>query len=297
MDRLEGVWIKYTDLPLPDGYIEDRCYRCTTSLYNFRNGCFRLLASKYEIVFLSMELGLGRVEREYYDGFSVLYDPKNDTRWGFRETKKKEKKDKPGSFVPMITKLAVYVDRFNKHMGSDFKVKVKDNGELIGLISEVHHGLVTSYWLHKYREEYSGGWACIYANIKSLFKKAMINKVTCYGERLLSKKAYLSALREYEEERDALEAEMERIRERNREEGEGDMPEVPEKASDRQEGGDHYKKHAIQPIEFITKNNLGFCEGNIIKYICRHEDKNGLEDLKKAKHYIDLLIESKYNGG
>ena len=63
---------------------------------------------------------------------------------------------------------------------------------------------------------------------------------------------------------------------------------------DTQIGGEHYKKYAIQPVEFITKNKLGFLEGCVIKRICRYEDKNGLEDLKKAKHEIDLLIELKY---
>ncbi len=46
----------------------------------------------------------------------------------------------------------------------------------------------------------------------------------------------------------------------------------------------------IQPVEFILKNRLGFCEGNIIKYICRWQLKNGREDLLKARHYIDILI-------
>ena len=63
---------------------------------------------------------------------------------------------------------------------------------------------------------------------------------------------------------------------------------------DVQVGGGHYKKYTIQPVEFITKNKLGFLEGCVIKRICRYEDKNGLEDLKKAKHEIDLLIELKY---
>ena len=67
-----------------------------------------------------------------------------------------------------------------------------------------------------------------------------------------------------------------------------------ETALDTQIGGEHYKTHAIQPVEFITKNALGFLEGCVIKRICRYEDKNGLEDLKKAKHEIDLLIELKY---
>ena len=66
-------------------------------------------------------------------------------------------------------------------------------------------------------------------------------------------------------------------------------------ALDVQVGGDHYQRFKIQPIEFIMKNDLDFCQGNVIKYICRHDFKNGLEDLKKVKHYVDLLIELKYN--
>lgn len=65
-------------------------------------------------------------------------------------------------------------------------------------------------------------------------------------------------------------------------------------AQDRQVGGDHYKHLPIQPTEFIIKNGLGFCEGNIIKYICRHKKKGGLSDLEKARHYLDLLIELEY---
>ena len=58
-----------------------------------------------------------------------------------------------------------------------------------------------------------------------------------------------------------------------------------------QVGGDHYKDKGIQPIHYIHANNLGFCEGNIVKYVTRWRDKNGLEDLLKIKHYVDLLIE------
>lgn len=68
--------------------------------------------------------------------------------------------------------------------------------------------------------------------------------------------------------------------------------EVP---SETQVGGNHYKDYAIQPIEFIQANNVPYIEGNIIKYVMRHRKKNGIEDLKKAKHYIDLLIEYEYN--
>ena len=53
----------------------------------------------------------------------------------------------------------------------------------------------------------------------------------------------------------------------------------------------HYKDYKIQPVEFIMKNNLNYCQANAIKYITRYKDKNGIEDLNKAKHYIDLLID------
>ena len=65
-------------------------------------------------------------------------------------------------------------------------------------------------------------------------------------------------------------------------------------ALDTQVGGGHYKEFKIQPIEFVMKNNLNFCQGNVIKYVCRYKDKNGIEDLKKAKHYIDLLIQLEF---
>lgn len=58
-----------------------------------------------------------------------------------------------------------------------------------------------------------------------------------------------------------------------------------------QVGGSHYKGFVIQPVEFIYKNNIPFVEGNIIKYVCRHREKNGIQDLQKARHYLDMLIE------
>ena len=66
-------------------------------------------------------------------------------------------------------------------------------------------------------------------------------------------------------------------------------------ALDKQVSGSHYKDLAIQPVEFIHKNNIGYLEGNVIKYICRHKTKNGLADLQKAKHYIELLMELEYD--
>jgi hypothetical protein len=64
------------------------------------------------------------------------------------------------------------------------------------------------------------------------------------------------------------------------------------KSYKKQVGGNHYKKYKIQPVEFIIKNNIGFVEGNVIKYILRFKDKGGIADLEKAKHYIELLIDS-----
>jgi len=62
-------------------------------------------------------------------------------------------------------------------------------------------------------------------------------------------------------------------------------------AMTKQVGGDHYSKLAIQPVEYITANHLTYLQGNIVKYITRYKDKNGLEDLQKAKHYVEMLIE------
>ena len=65
---------------------------------------------------------------------------------------------------------------------------------------------------------------------------------------------------------------------------------------DLQVGGDHYKSMKIQPAKFALENKLDYCQANAIKYICRHASKNGKQDLEKAKHYIDLLIEHYYGG-
>jgi len=68
-------------------------------------------------------------------------------------------------------------------------------------------------------------------------------------------------------------------------------------ASLTQVSGSHYSKLSIQPIDYIVKNSLSYMQGNVIKYITRYKDKNGLEDLRKAKHYIDLIIEQEYGDG
>ena len=71
-------------------------------------------------------------------------------------------------------------------------------------------------------------------------------------------------------------------------------PLLKQDALDKQVGGDHYKNLEIQPIEFIHRNDLNFCQGNIIKYATRYKSKNGVEDLKKVKHYAELLAKLEY---
>ena len=63
----------------------------------------------------------------------------------------------------------------------------------------------------------------------------------------------------------------------------------------KQIGGSHYKKYKIQPSRFINDNKILFAEGNAIKYICRHQDKGGKQDLLKAIHYIQMIVERDYN--
>ena len=63
----------------------------------------------------------------------------------------------------------------------------------------------------------------------------------------------------------------------------------------KQIGGAHYKKYKIQPSRFINENKILFAEGNAIKYICRHQDKGKKQDLLKAIHYIEMIIERDYN--
>lgn len=63
-----------------------------------------------------------------------------------------------------------------------------------------------------------------------------------------------------------------------------------------QVGGSHYKNMKIQPVEFILANNMGFCEGNIIKYVCRYAQKGGVEDLEKVIHYANILIKTLKGG-
>lgn len=62
-----------------------------------------------------------------------------------------------------------------------------------------------------------------------------------------------------------------------------------------QVGGSHYKDLPIQPVEYILKNNIPFIEGSVIKYVTRWRAKNGVEDLRKARHFLDILITNEEN--
>jgi len=66
-------------------------------------------------------------------------------------------------------------------------------------------------------------------------------------------------------------------------------------SKDKQVGGDHYSKMKIQPVDYICENGLGYLEGNVIKYVTRHRSKNGVEDIDKAIHYLELIKEREYN--
>ena len=67
------------------------------------------------------------------------------------------------------------------------------------------------------------------------------------------------------------------------------------KSTDYQVAGSHYQKLKIQPIEYILANELGFCEGAIVKYISRWRAKGGVEALRKIKQFCDFLIENEMN--
>ena len=64
---------------------------------------------------------------------------------------------------------------------------------------------------------------------------------------------------------------------------------------DMQEGGDHYKDMTIQPVEFILANKIQFLDGCVIKRVCRHRAKNGAEDIRKAIHELNLILELEYS--
>jgi hypothetical protein len=66
---------------------------------------------------------------------------------------------------------------------------------------------------------------------------------------------------------------------------------------DSQVGGDHYSKYKIQVVDIVDDHNLDFYEGNILKYLLRYKDKNGVQDLYKLEHYLQMIIEKIESGG
>ena len=66
---------------------------------------------------------------------------------------------------------------------------------------------------------------------------------------------------------------------------------IPRLANEEQVGGDHYKTQPIQPWDYIVSNNLGYLEGCVVKYVSRYKEKGGVQDLKKAAHYLQKLME------
>jgi len=62
----------------------------------------------------------------------------------------------------------------------------------------------------------------------------------------------------------------------------------------KQEGGTHYKDNAIQPVEYCQRNGLGFCESSVVKYVSRHQMKGKAQDIRKAIHFLELLLEIDY---
>lgn len=61
-----------------------------------------------------------------------------------------------------------------------------------------------------------------------------------------------------------------------------------------QVGGDHYRNKAIEPIQYIMENKLGYCEGNVIKYVTRHQEKGGAQDIHKAIQYLHFILQYQY---
>lgn len=72
---------------------------------------------------------------------------------------------------------------------------------------------------------------------------------------------------------------------------------MKEEVLKKQVGGEHYKDMQIQPVEFIHANNIPFIEGACIKYLCRHRNKGGAEDIKKVIHFCEMLLELEYGEG
>lgn len=98
--------------------------------------------------------------------------------------------------------------------------------------------------------------------------EAIINEATYNNKDLMNRKKYFSDTGHY-----------------------GSDEEI---AKREQIGGNHYNNKKIQPIDYIIENNLPYCEGNVVKYVTRHKEKNGAEDIKKAIHYLRFILANDY---
>jgi hypothetical protein len=72
-------------------------------------------------------------------------------------------------------------------------------------------------------------------------------------------------------------------------------PSKEQDALTKQEGGSHYKELNIEPVEYIHANELSFFEGNVVKYVTRHKNKKGAEDIRKAIHYLEMILKFEYS--
>ena len=73
-----------------------------------------------------------------------------------------------------------------------------------------------------------------------------------------------------------------------------EIEKVRQSAWQKQEGGSHYKNLKIQPMQYALENKLDYAQANVVKYVTRHKEKNGKEDLLKAIHNLELMIEFYY---
>ncbi len=103
------------------------------------------------------------------------------------------------------------------------------------------------------------------------------------------KKFYRKAIASTQE---APELDLSKLTKRKQFPGHSNPPPPPNNPMDKQIGGNHYKEMNIQPVEFIVANNIPFREGSAIKYICRHAVKNGKQDLEKAIHFLQMIIDT-----
>ena len=72
------------------------------------------------------------------------------------------------------------------------------------------------------------------------------------------------------------------------------LQKTKKKALVKQHGGSHYKNKGIQPVEYAAANNLDFFQGSVVKYVTRHKEKNGAEDIRKAIHFLEFILELQY---